>query len=437
MSLSLKDLNGKYLVRCALIAISCDLPAGRKVCGLLGHGACLDCSRCLKKFTGTIGSMDYSGFDRENWANRRREIHMEKALHTLTAKTPAERSKLESSAGCRYSILLELPYFDPIQMLLIDPMSMHNLFLGTSKHFFRVIILPKLNNVKSNEIQKKINSFLLPPDMGRLSKYIDSSFTSFTADQWKNWTAYYSLPCLKEILNIEELECWRHFVLGCRVLLSNTLSLSNIKLGDALLLQFCRRVQSIFGEAIITPNMHLHCHLRQCMEDYGPFHTFWLFSFETYNGMLGSTPCNNKSIENQIMKCYLRDVNTLSTELPTNFSDEFSSLFSSGLIVRANELSYPVDVKSHCGNKNFWFKFSPEHGIRVPSYGVKSTLISANLSILTQLHSKLYGVSISNITELSSLCIKYSHVNMFGKLLGSQNCRFSSSSIVMYHGAMK
>ena len=252
------------------------------MCGLLGHGACLGCSHCLKKFTGTIGSMDYSVFDRENWANRRREIHMERALHTLTAKTPAERSKLESSTWCRYPILLELPYFDPIQMLLIDPM--HNLFLGTSKHFFRVIILPKLNNVKSNEIEKKINSFLLPPHMGRLPKYIDSSFTSFTADQWKNWTVYYSLPCLKEILNIEELECWRHFILGCRVLLSNTLSLSNIKLGDALLLQFCRRVQSIFGESIITPNMHLHCHLRQCMEDYGPLHTFWLFSFETYNG---------------------------------------------------------------------------------------------------------------------------------------------------------
>ena len=39
-----------------------------------------------KEFTGTIGNMEYSGFDRETWTNRRREIHMEKALHTLTAK---------------------------------------------------------------------------------------------------------------------------------------------------------------------------------------------------------------------------------------------------------------------------------------------------------------------------------------------------------------
>ena len=58
-------------------------------------------------------------------------------------------------------------------------------------------------------------------------------------------------------------------------MLSNTLSRTNIKLGDALFLQCCKTVQSIFGESIITP-MHLHCHLRQCIEDYGPLHTFLL-----------------------------------------------------------------------------------------------------------------------------------------------------------------
>ena len=45
LSLTVKDLNGQYLVRCALLCISCDLPAGRKVCGFLGHGAHLGCSR--------------------------------------------------------------------------------------------------------------------------------------------------------------------------------------------------------------------------------------------------------------------------------------------------------------------------------------------------------------------------------------------------------
>ena len=38
---------------------------------------------------------------------------------------------MESELGCRYSVLLLLPYFDPVRMLQLDPM--HNLYLGTSK----------------------------------------------------------------------------------------------------------------------------------------------------------------------------------------------------------------------------------------------------------------------------------------------------------------
>ena len=35
-------------VRCALLCASCDIPAGRKVCGFIGHSGCLGCSKCLK-----------------------------------------------------------------------------------------------------------------------------------------------------------------------------------------------------------------------------------------------------------------------------------------------------------------------------------------------------------------------------------------------------
>ena len=35
---------------------------------------------------------------------------------------------MESELGCRYSVLLLLPYIDPVQMLQLDPM-----YLGISK----------------------------------------------------------------------------------------------------------------------------------------------------------------------------------------------------------------------------------------------------------------------------------------------------------------
>lgn len=95
----------------ALLSVACDLPAGRKVCGFLGHSACLGCSRCFKRFLGGVGSMDYSGFDRSLWPPRTDQRHREDVGKELKSKTKQDQSQLESKLGCRYSVLLKLPYF--------------------------------------------------------------------------------------------------------------------------------------------------------------------------------------------------------------------------------------------------------------------------------------------------------------------------------------
>ena len=123
-----------------MLCVACDLPAGRKVCGFLGHSAHLGCSRCFKRFEGSVGTMDYSGFDRGNWIiTRTGSVH--RHLAALKLKNPIiTRSALpagENESGCRYSVLLKLPYFDTPRMLIVDPM--HNLFLGTAKHFLKTV----------------------------------------------------------------------------------------------------------------------------------------------------------------------------------------------------------------------------------------------------------------------------------------------------------
>jgi len=64
-------------------------------------------------------------------------------------------------------------------------------------------------------------------------------------------------------------------------------------LADALLMQFCKRVQHLYGESAVTPNMHMHAHLKEDLLNFGPVYDFWLFSFERYNGILGNQPTNN------------------------------------------------------------------------------------------------------------------------------------------------
>ena len=114
-------------VRAAILCVSCDLPAGHKTCEFLGHNAKLGCSRCLKEFSGELGNKDYSGFNRLEWPTRDDKTHREAVMKITECVTKTSKIHAESSAGCRYSSLLELSYFDAPRMLCIDPM--HNLFL--------------------------------------------------------------------------------------------------------------------------------------------------------------------------------------------------------------------------------------------------------------------------------------------------------------------
>lgn len=54
--------------------------------------------------------------------------------------------------------------------------------------------------------------------------------------------------------------------------------------------------------------MHLHMHILNCIKDYGPIYSFWLFSFERYNGLLGNYRTNQRSVELQLMRMFLSDL---------------------------------------------------------------------------------------------------------------------------------
>ena len=105
---------------------------------------------------------------------------------------------------------------------------------------------------------------------------------------------------MSDILHGNDLECWRHFVLASRILCSSKLTNTDIQLADILLMSFCKRTERLYGKDVINPNLHMHAHLKACLEDYGPSHGFWLYAFERYNGVLGSIPNNNRSIEVQL-----------------------------------------------------------------------------------------------------------------------------------------
>ena len=85
---------------------------------------------------------DFSGFDQQNWPERELDNHRSVCNKLLQCTTNVQREKLQTQTGIEYSVLIELPYFDPIRFTIVDPM--HNLFLGTAKHVMKNLWLENL-----------------------------------------------------------------------------------------------------------------------------------------------------------------------------------------------------------------------------------------------------------------------------------------------------
>ena len=75
-----------------------------------------------------------------------------------------------------------------------------------------------IDSTKFQKIQEIVDNVAVPNDVGRIPRKIETGFSGFKADQFKTWITLYSIPALFDILSSEHLECWRHFVLACRIL---------------------------------------------------------------------------------------------------------------------------------------------------------------------------------------------------------------------------
>ena len=389
--------NQLKLIQCALVSVGCDLPAGRKLCGFLSHSANLGCSRCYAEFSRGFGCQDYSGFDRTTWELRTNQKHRKNVATILKCSTKTAQEEKESTFGCRYSALLKLPYFDPVKMLSIDPM--HNLYLGTANYMMRKVWMNEgyLDEKKVGIIEDRLRSINVPPTVsfGRLPSCIHSG-TKLTAEQWKNWVNYFSVFCLHGLLPPDHIECWRHFVLASRLLCKPTLSNDDVTLADALLLRFCQRFECLYGPELVTPNMHMHGHLADCIRDYGPLSSFWLFPFERYNGLLGQTPTNNRSIEVQIMRRFLLDTHYIS--LLQGSDGKMCDTFRDAVITHAETFQ---STSNYCGKFKSALKHPPiimASGLQIiaaPKYTI-GVLSQLEVEVIKNLYSKLYAEDLAD-----------------------------------------
>ena len=178
--------------------------------------------------------------------------------------------------------------------------------------------------------------------------------------------------------------------------------------------------------------MHIHCHLRDCVMDFGPISGFWLFPYERLNGILGELPSNNRSIEIQLMKRFLNDQSMRSISVPQEFSEVFGPLinFNSECVgsLKDNFNASPSATSNISWNIDELLGIS----ITLPSHYVKGAFSASEVQNLKEFYSALYSTPVSDIyVYVNSIFHKYKSLTINGKVLGSLRSRSSSSCIVM------
>ena len=205
-----------------------------------------------------------------------------------------------------------------------------------------------------------------------------------------------------------------------------------------MLIQFCQKFEQLYGKLKVKPNMHLHGHLKECVLDYGPIYNFWCFSFECFNGILGSFKTNNRCIEIQLMRKLLSDHFISSASLPNEFEEYFLPIFSHPLLNCAENVTDIVKLGPTLMNAALssnllgidWKMLESE--VSLPRFHRVRTLESDDLSSLLAVFKCMYGEAIASISCLAKTVRRFGSIIIGPEKFGSKlECRSLKSARII------
>lgn len=316
------DDPSSQTLRAALLAVSSDLPAVRKITQFLGHKADMGCSKCTfsadrepgKK--GATGHMSY--FTPAPCQNRSHNEVVEQAREFKDAPTKVKATKIAQKYGVRYSELLRLPYIDIVRMHCTDPM--HTFLLGMVQRETE-LNLKLMTTAQNEEFVRRVKSMRVPYDLGRLPNNIfdkGERVDGITAAQWKLYIIVYARPCLLKLLPPRAYKCIVLLSEIVTLLCSPVFTLDNITTLYRLLHEHHQLFCQFYGKWVVTVNYHMSLHLPDMICDLGPPHSFWCFPYERMNGILAGIPNSNRNIELEVANRFIKDISLYSSDVPNN-----------------------------------------------------------------------------------------------------------------------
>ncbi|KAG1444334.1 hypothetical protein G6F56_010343 [Rhizopus delemar] len=128
---------GAKVVRGALILGTLDFPAAVKAFGFSSHNSTCACRQCEREFPNLGGGSpqrNFSGGWDGEYVKRTKESNLRYAVECSRLTTEADRKDHVKKHGTRLSAFHQLSCFDPIRMVVFDPLQ--NVWLGTCKLWY-------------------------------------------------------------------------------------------------------------------------------------------------------------------------------------------------------------------------------------------------------------------------------------------------------------
>ncbi|CAB5380533.1 unnamed protein product [Rhizophagus irregularis] len=157
-------------------------------------------------------------------------------------------------------------------------------------------------------MEKRAKTIQIPVDLGRIPNKIATGegFSGFTADQWKTFILIYAIPLMWDLLAEPDRKILGNFIRACSLLVCRIIDHNILNEAHERLLKVATLIEENYGPQRITPNLHLSLHIADCCRDYGPLYSFWCFSFERMNGILGSFSNSHRQIEPELLRIIMQ-----------------------------------------------------------------------------------------------------------------------------------
>ena len=280
-----------------------------------------------------------------------------------------------------------------------------------------------------------MNSINPPASVGRIPYKISAGLAGFTAEQWMLWTILYSPIVLRDFLPLQHYTLWCTFSKACALLCRPYIHEAEVDKADELLLSFCTGFEQLYGREACTPNLHMHCHLKECVLDVGPLHSFWCFSFERYNGILENMKMSWHAPEVQLIHKFSSLQTLAGVVLPEgapvqllqcfNQAKEYKTALPDPVIDGVSVLKYEQHLM--CLPKDTCALQLPFQHLVPP--GRERFMMDFEREALVQMYSAIYDVE--NVQHVPLRYVQFRQIRIFEQLYTSSRSRTNCSSAIV------